>query len=335
MAQKKFYDELERLKQRLAARETYRTAVPTAGLPAALEPYLRKPYGPRPGPPATLGSALTYPTNNMVRPDDRAEFAARETYRTMIPPPAPPPPLELYLREPYGRRPGPPAPLETYLTQPYGPPAAAPAAPYFRASDLKIPAQPNANTYSGNAINRIINRAANVGAPSPLGGTAWDAIKAQMNAPKAKAPTRSTPTIPAARPMTVRGANQWANVDPEAGMDQMFAPAIAAANAAMSDPEAGMDQMYAAEIAQSLKKPTARRVAAKGPTKAQQKIIDDAAKNYQSNSMPVLIQPQGPMKGGATMQPSINWGDANDAADFFRADELRRKMPGLLGWGGE
>jgi len=135
--------------------------------------------------------------------------------------------------------------------------------------------------------------------------------------------------------MTVRGANQWANVDPEAGMDQMFAPAIAAANAAMADPEAGMDQMYAAEIAQSLKKPTTRRVAAKGPTKAQQKIIDDAAKNYQSNSMPVLMQPQGPMKGGATMQPSINWGDANDAADFFRADELRRKMPGLLGWGGE
>ena len=71
------------------------------------------------------------------------------------------------------------------------------------------------------------------------------------------------------------------------------------------------------------------------PTKAQQKIIDDAAKNYQSNSMPVLIQPQGPMKGGATMQPSINWGDANDAADFFRADALRRQMPGLLGWGGE
>ena len=82
------------------------------------------------------------------------------------------------------------------------------------------------------------------------------------------------------------------------------------------------------------------------PTKAQQKIIDDAAKNYQSNSMPVLIQPQGPMKGGATMQPSINWGtDATgygsednfggSAADLLRADELRRKMPGLLGWGGE
>ena len=139
----------------------------------------------------------------------------------------------------------------------------------------------------------------------------------------------------AARPMTVRGTNQWANVNPEAGMDQMFAPAIAEANAAMADPEAGMDQMYAAEIAQSLKKPTTRRVAAKGPTKAQQKIIDDAAKNYQSNSMPVLMQPQGPMKGGATMQPSINWGDANDAADFFRADALRRQMPGLLGWGGE
>jgi len=148
-------------------------------------------------------------------------------------------------------------------------------------------------------------------------------------------PTPPVDAIPPARPLTIRGTNQWANVDTDAGMDQMFAPEIAAANAAMADTDAGMDQMYAAEIAQSLKKPTARRVAAKGPTKAQQKIIDDAAKNYQSNSMPVLIQPQGPMKGGATMQPSINWGDANDAADFFRADALRRQMPGLLGWGGE
>jgi len=223
MAQKKFYDELERLKQRLAARETYRTAVPTAGLPAA---------------------------------------------------------------------------LGAYLTQPYGPPAAPPAAPYFRARDLKIPTQPNANIYSGNAINQIINRAANVGAPSPLGGTAWDAIKAQMNAPKAKGEL----------------IDPWSTPDPVADALGIGVPR---------------------ETLLGPKSVAAKSVAAKGPTKAQQKIIDDAAKNYQSNSMPVLIQPQGPMKGGATMQPSINWGDANDAADFFRADELRRKMPGLLGWGGE
>lgn len=149
------------------------------------------------------------------------------------------------------------------------------------------------------------------------------------------------------RPMTVRGANQWAGVNPEAGMDQMYAREIAAANAAFNDPEAGMDQMYAAEIAQSPKKPATKKVAAPALTKAQQKVFADAAKEYQSNSMPVLMQPQGPTKGGAAIRPQINWGTnqqgydtmgdfGGNAADLLRADAMRKQlmeagMGGLLG----
>lgn len=57
---------------------------------------------------------------------------------------------------------------------------------------------------------------------------------------------------------------------------------------------------------------------------------------YQSNNLPVLLQPQGPMPGtGATIPESINWGDPNRAADFFAADRLLMQqnpaMFGLLG----
>ena len=88
-------------------------------------------------------------------------------------------------------------------------------------------------------------------------------------------------------------------------------------------------------------------VAARAVTKPQQKVFADAAKEYQSNSMPVLMQPQGPTKGGAAMRPQINWGTnqqgydtmgdfGGNAADLLRADAMRKKMMeagmgGLLG----
>jgi len=167
--------------------------------------------------------------------------------------------------------------------------------------------------------------------------TAWDAIKAQMKAPKAKGEL----------------IDPWSTPDPVAGALGIGVPretllgsksvAAKVPNRAdelidpwsTPDPVAGALGIGVPRETLLGSKSVAAKVPTKGPTKAQQKIIDDAAKNYQSNSMPVLMQPQGPMKGGATMQPSINWGDANDAADFFRADALRRQMPGLLGWGGE
>ena len=52
--------------------------------------------------------------------------------------------------------------------------------------------------------------------------------------------------------------------------------------------------------------------------------------NYQSNSMPVVMQPQGPMVSGAPLPQQVNWGDPESAADFFRADQAARQL-GLLG----
>jgi hypothetical protein len=69
--------------------------------------------------------------------------------------------------------------------------------------------------------------------------------------------------------------------------------------------------------------------------------------DYQSNNMPVVAQPQGPM--GREMQGApmpmqakpmtaqdINWGNPENAADFFRADRALQNLPpevlrGLLG----
>lgn len=52
--------------------------------------------------------------------------------------------------------------------------------------------------------------------------------------------------------------------------------------------------------------------------------------NYQSNNMPVVMSPQGPMASGGFLPQSVNWGDPESAADFFRADQAARQL-GLLG----
>ena len=54
---------------------------------------------------------------------------------------------------------------------------------------------------------------------------------------------------------------------------------------------------------------------------------------YQSNNLPVNAVPQGAMNfTGATMPSYINYGDPNNAADFFRADALlQQQNPGFFG----
>jgi hypothetical protein len=51
---------------------------------------------------------------------------------------------------------------------------------------------------------------------------------------------------------------------------------------------------------------------------------------YQSNAMPVVMSPQGPMASGQPMAQQVNWGNPESAADFFRADQMARQL-GLLG----
>lgn len=52
--------------------------------------------------------------------------------------------------------------------------------------------------------------------------------------------------------------------------------------------------------------------------------------NYQSNNMPTVMSPQGPTASGGFLPQSVNWGDPESAADFFRADQAARQL-GLLG----
>jgi hypothetical protein len=48
--------------------------------------------------------------------------------------------------------------------------------------------------------------------------------------------------------------------------------------------------------------------------------------DFQSNSQAVVSRPQGPMSDGAPQRATLNWGDSDNAADFFRADKA---MQGL------
>jgi len=55
--------------------------------------------------------------------------------------------------------------------------------------------------------------------------------------------------------------------------------------------------------------------------------------SYQSNNMPVDVRAQGPSMPGQEMPiQSINYGDPNSAADFFRADQLAMQNPNIPGF---
>lgn len=54
-----------------------------------------------------------------------------------------------------------------------------------------------------------------------------------------------------------------------------------------------------------------------------------SGEDYQSNAMPVVMSPQGPDMTGATLPQTVNWGDPESAADFFRASAAAQRI-GLL-----
>jgi hypothetical protein len=58
-----------------------------------------------------------------------------------------------------------------------------------------------------------------------------------------------------------------------------------------------------------------------------------SGQSYQSNNMPVDVRAQGPSMPGQEMPiQSINYGDPNSAADFFRADQLAMQNPNIPGF---
>lgn len=54
-----------------------------------------------------------------------------------------------------------------------------------------------------------------------------------------------------------------------------------------------------------------------------------SGEDYQSNAMPVVMAPQGPDMTGATLPQTVNWGDPENAADYFRAANAAQRI-GLL-----
>lgn len=54
-----------------------------------------------------------------------------------------------------------------------------------------------------------------------------------------------------------------------------------------------------------------------------------SGENYQSNAMPVVMAPQGPDMTGAPLPQTVNWGNPESAADFFRAAAAAQRI-GLL-----
>lgn len=54
-----------------------------------------------------------------------------------------------------------------------------------------------------------------------------------------------------------------------------------------------------------------------------------SGEDYQSNSMPVVMAPQGPDMTGAPLPQTVNWGNPESAADFFRAAAAAQRI-GLL-----
>lgn len=54
-----------------------------------------------------------------------------------------------------------------------------------------------------------------------------------------------------------------------------------------------------------------------------------SGEDYQSNAMPTVMAPQGPDMTGATLPQTVNWGDPENAADYFRAAAAAQRI-GLL-----
>lgn len=54
-----------------------------------------------------------------------------------------------------------------------------------------------------------------------------------------------------------------------------------------------------------------------------------SGEDYQSNAMPVVMAPQGPDMTGAPLPQTVNWGNPESAADYFRAAAAAQRI-GLL-----
>jgi hypothetical protein len=156
------------------------------------------------------------------------------------------------------------------------------------------------------------------GAPAPQSPQALNTLASYIPGMTAVSPYGSPAQMPAA---STYGAirNTQAPMMMSAGMPmalQQPAPMPAAPPMPPPRPAAAPMQIAPAPAAPSVREGFMQRLLG-GP-------------NYQSNNMPVVMSPQGPMASGGFLPQSVNWGDPESAADFFRADQAARQL-GLLG----
>ena len=156
------------------------------------------------------------------------------------------------------------------------------------------------------------------GAPAPQSPQALNTLASYIPGMTAVSPYGSPAQMPAA---STYGAirNTQAPMMMSAGMPvslQQPAPAAPMPPMPSPRPAAAPMQIAPAPAAPSVREGFMQRLLG-GP-------------NYQSNNMPVVMSPQGPMASGGFVPQSVNWGDPESAADFFRADQAARQL-GLLG----
>jgi hypothetical protein len=132
------------------------------------------------------------------------------------------------------------------------------------------------------------------------------------------------------------------NLPMMADISQMYAgytlpPQTSAPTPPPAPPAGDISQMYAGytlppqePAAPPAPLPPIRPMGIGQPTVRQTFLDRLLGPSFQSNQQPVVIQQSGPTQSGMPLQPTINWGDVNQPADFFRADQAARQL-GLLG----
>jgi len=202
-------------------------------------------------------------------------------------------------------------------------------------------------------MDAMANRGAGANAPAPVG------------APNAMSPAGSTIVGGAALPMAgslFPSFPQRAEGDPASAYNRSNAPTNYGSNLMFDRPGlpddtlGGFPSSYGSDLMPdrpglpddtlggfaaptAFRRPPASQPAASAPAAA---AADPSfmsrlfgGQDFQSNNQAVVSRPQGPMADGSPQRTTLNFGDSDNAADFFRADkamqELQRNKEDFVG----
>lgn len=163
----------------------------------------------------------------------------------------------------------------------------------------------------------------------------WDDLTARGGGTPSAPPAPAT--LPPPAPTTLMDSIMADRPSPQSGAFGMGGPQMPAVQYGSATPAAPMpmpmgEPGYSGAAGAMV--PTAAEAARRNLPGRTPGFLDRmlSGPDYQSNNMPVNMQAAGPSMPGQQMpNTGINWGDAQSAADFFRADQMLRQNPGLLG----